>query len=151
MDPYQILEIPRTATAAEIKAAYRRLAHKYHPDKPGGDVEKFKEVGAAYEQLKDGPIFSDLGSQTVTGNPFSGYGFATKEDIRDQQDRIAELLRNMGQWNSINWESWNMDRKKTSAEIAKEHAEKLKAEYDRHTAALKEIQDWFNEQIKINS
>ncbi|MDR3449145.1 MAG: J domain-containing protein [Alphaproteobacteria bacterium] len=55
-DPYQILGVPKTATAAEIKSAYRKLAKKLHPDvNPGKkDIEqKFKEVTAAYDLLSD--------------------------------------------------------------------------------------------------
>jgi curved DNA-binding protein len=54
-DYYEVLGIARTATAAEIKQAYRKLAHQYHPDvskDPKGE-EKFKEIGAAYATLKD--------------------------------------------------------------------------------------------------
>lgn len=50
MDHYAKLELKPGATPAEIKQAFRRLAHKYHPDK-GGDAAKFKEVREAYEYL----------------------------------------------------------------------------------------------------
>ena len=54
-DYYSALGIERTATPAQIKQAYRKLAHKYHPDvskDPAGE-EKFKEVAEAYATLKD--------------------------------------------------------------------------------------------------
>lgn len=54
-DYYKILGVDRGASADQIKKAYRKLAQKYHPDvskDPGGE-EKFKEVGEAYETLKD--------------------------------------------------------------------------------------------------
>lgn len=52
-DFYQTLGVSRTASQDEIKRAYRRLAHKYHPDKGGGDEEKFKQINAAYQVLSD--------------------------------------------------------------------------------------------------
>jgi molecular chaperone DnaJ len=52
-DYYKILGIEKTATEAEIKRAYRKLAHQYHPDKADGDEKKFKEVSEAYQVLSD--------------------------------------------------------------------------------------------------
>jgi len=52
MDYYTILGVPKTASEDEIKKAYRKLAHKYHPDK-GGDEKKFKEINEAYQVLSN--------------------------------------------------------------------------------------------------
>lgn len=51
-DPYETLGLSRTATADEIKSAYRKLAKKHHPDL-GGDPEKFKELNEAHDILRD--------------------------------------------------------------------------------------------------
>ena len=53
---YDVLGVPKTATADEIKKAYRSLAFKYHPDRNPGDKaaeEKFKKITVAYDTLSD--------------------------------------------------------------------------------------------------
>jgi DnaJ-class molecular chaperone len=54
-DPYEVLGLAKTASAAEIKSTYRRLAKKYHPDqsKEAKAKEKFAEIGSAYEIVGD--------------------------------------------------------------------------------------------------
>ena len=55
-DYYDQLGVDRSASAAELKSAYRKLAKQYHPDVNPGDVaaeQKFKDVSEAYEVLKD--------------------------------------------------------------------------------------------------
>src|ERR1700739_2407218 len=55
-DYYKVLDVPRTATEAQIKQAYRRLAMKYHPDRNPNDreaEERFKEAKEASEVLTD--------------------------------------------------------------------------------------------------
>lgn len=50
-DYYKILGVEKSASADELKKSFRKLAHKYHPDKQGGDEAKFKEVNEAYQIL----------------------------------------------------------------------------------------------------
>src|SRR3989344_4958301 len=52
-DYYEVLGVGKNASADEIKKAFRRAAVEHHPDKEGGNEEKFKEINEAYEVLKD--------------------------------------------------------------------------------------------------
>lgn len=52
-DYYSILGVKRDASVSDIKQAFRRLAHEHHPDKPGGNAERFKEINEAYQVLND--------------------------------------------------------------------------------------------------
>ncbi len=53
MDYYKILGLNENTNANEIKKAYRKLSLKYHPDKPTGDIDKFKEINEAFQHLGD--------------------------------------------------------------------------------------------------
>jgi curved DNA-binding protein len=85
-DYYKILGVSKTATADEIKKAYRKLAVQYHPDKNQGDKileEKFKEVSEAYDVLGDATKrrkYDTLGanwkSQQQGSRPGAGHGSA---------------------------------------------------------------------------
>jgi molecular chaperone DnaJ len=50
---YEILGVSENATKNEIKKAFHKLAHKYHPDRPDGDETKFKEINEAYQTLSN--------------------------------------------------------------------------------------------------
>ena len=83
---YEILGVSRNAPREEIQKAFHRLAHKYHPDKKGGDEAKFKEVNEAYQVLSNdqrraeydayGNVFSGGGrSGSASGAEAGGFGF----------------------------------------------------------------------------
>ncbi len=116
-DLYELLEVDRSADAATIKSAYRKLAMKWHPDRNPGDAEaetRFKGISAAYEVLKDPqkraaydrfghaafqgggggrgpqPDFGDIGDifETIFGSAFGGGG-------RQRPQRGADLRYDM--------------------------------------------------------
>ena len=74
-DYYEVMGIARDATQDEVKRAYRKLARKYHPDVSEDESaeEKFKEVGEAYEVLKDPEkraAYDQLGKNWKAGEDF---------------------------------------------------------------------------------
>jgi len=103
-DYYSVLGVERTADAATIKKAYRKLAQKYHPDKNPGDTkaeERFKEITEAYAVLSDAEKrrqydqfgaadfhqrFSqeDIFRNMNFGDIFGGFGGGSGEDIFSQ-------------------------------------------------------------------
>jgi molecular chaperone DnaJ len=81
-DYYEILGVQRTATEAEMKASYRKLAMKWHPDRNPGDKDcehHFKEINEAYDVLKDGQkraAYDRFGHAAFEqGGPGQAHGF----------------------------------------------------------------------------
>jgi len=76
-DYYKILGVEKTATQDEIKKAFRKKAHEYHPDKKSGDEEKFKEINEAYQVVgneKKRSQYDQFGSSFQNGQA-GGAGF----------------------------------------------------------------------------
>ena len=116
---YETLEVERTADESRLKAAFRKLAMKWHPDKNPGDASsevRFKEINEAYEVLKDGEkraAYDRFGHAAFEqgaggGGPGFGAGFASSfsdifEDLfgmagqrgRGGRERGADLRYNM--------------------------------------------------------
>ena len=87
-DYYEVLGVPRTATEAEMKKAYRALALKYHPDvnKSEDATEAFKEINEAYQVLSDPEkraTYDRFGRVDMPGGGFGdfGFGFGGLDDI----------------------------------------------------------------------
>jgi molecular chaperone DnaJ len=94
-NPYETLGVPKTASADEIKKAYRKLARQYHPDRNPGDAsaeERFKEVQNAYDLLSDADKrkqYDTFGPNGVGGG-FGGGNF--NFDIGDLGDLFGGLF-----------------------------------------------------------
>lgn len=79
-DYYEVLGVSSTSNDVEIKAAYRKMALKFHPDRnPGNKTaeDNFKEAAEAYEVLRDPnkrQIYDQFGHQGLEGTGFSGFG-----------------------------------------------------------------------------
>lgn len=110
-DYYKTLGVAKTATASEIKKAYRKLAVKYHPDKTKDDKaaeEKFKEVTEAYEVLKDPEKrkkYDELGAnwkmyeqQAGNGRGSGGYGspFGRGRTQQEFSDEYSDIFGSGG-------------------------------------------------------
>lgn len=81
-DYYKILGVSKTASSEEIKQAYRKAAGIHHPDKKGGDEEKFKEIKEAYDWL------SDPKKRSEHDNPRSA-------NVEDDFMSMEEIIRRM--------------------------------------------------------
>ena len=103
-DYYEVLGVPRSASADEVKKAYRRLAMQYHPDRNQGDKAseaKFKEVSEAYEVLSDAnkrQLFDQYGHDGLK-SAFGPDGFNFSRDfthVSDLQDLFGSLFGDGG-------------------------------------------------------
>ncbi len=103
-DYYEILGVPKGSSQDDIKKAFHKLAHKYHPDKKGGDESKFKEINEAYQILSDERKRTQYdqfgtystGSQQGAGfNGFEGFDFSQAQtgfDFGNLNDIFGEFF-----------------------------------------------------------
>ena len=87
-DYYKTLGIEKSASADEIKRAFRKEAHKHHPDKENGDETKFKELNEAYQILGDESKrkqYDEFGDSAFSGQGFGGTGMNWQDFVRQAQ------------------------------------------------------------------
>lgn len=101
-DYYKILGVEKTASADEIKRAYKKVAIKYHPDRNPGDKEaeeKFKQAAEAYDVLRDPDKrarYDQFGAEGVNGaGGFGGFGGAGM-DLNDIFRHFGDIFGDMG-------------------------------------------------------
>ena len=102
-DYYKILGVERTASADEIKRAYKKVAIKYHPDRNPGNKEaeeKFKQAAEAYDVLRDPDKrarYDQFGAEGVNGaGGFGGFGGAQGMDINDIFSAFGDIFGGHG-------------------------------------------------------
>lgn len=101
-DLYEILGVARDASQDDIRKAYLKLAHQYHPDKTGGDKaaeEKLKEVNAAYDILKNAEKrakYDRFGDQSAGGGGFEGFGGAGGQGFEAPFEDFFDMLFGQG-------------------------------------------------------
>lgn len=104
-DYYKVLGVDKNASQDEIKKAFRKKAHEYHPDKKTGDEAKFKEVNEAYQVLgneQKRKQYDQFGSAFEHGQ--AGGGFSGFEGFRDfsgfangfNMDDLGDIFGGMG-------------------------------------------------------
>jgi len=110
-NPYETLGVEKTATAEDIKRAYRKKAHEHHPDKDSGNEDEFKKVNAAYQVLSDdekrsqydqfGDTFdgagaggsSGFGGFNVNAEDFGGVGDIFEQFFGGRSGQTRERVR----------------------------------------------------------
>ena len=145
MSLYSQLHIEATATAAEIRTAYRQLSKKHHPDK-GGDPEQFHRINHAYEILSD-PAGRELYDQTgvdsltkwritIEQNFILLVTNAMEKQASDPRKAIIEMIESMDQ--QLKSDQQQLERKQQKIEKQAKRTKRITAGPDFVAAAYAE-------------
>ncbi len=143
-DYYELLGVARTASADEIKKAYRKLALEHHPDRNQGSKEsedRFKAVTEAYEVLRDPQKrqrYDRYGAQGVKGGPggFTGFDFA---------DAVEVFMRDFGGLSGLD-ELFGQGRRRRSGPVER----KGKTVRVRIPITLEEVAHGITKKIRVS-
>jgi len=155
-DYYKVMSLDKSATQAEIKKSYRQLARKYHPDinKEADAEEKFKEVGEAYEVLKDPEkraSYDQLGADWQAGQDFNpppgwnaGYEYTGAGGGFNASDSAAfsDFFESLFGQNTAGFNPHQTGRTQSS-----QAGYRLKGE-DHHAKVLIDLEDAFNGAVR---
>ena len=134
-NPYQALDLDRSAPQEAIRAAYRKKAREHHPDK-GGDVAKFQEIQAAYDTLSDPERKAryDQTGETGTGPTLESQALSTLSTM-------MTALMDSPQVNVSTLPLVDQLRRMLNADMQKQDTEKAKvmASIDRRKEAIKRL------------
>ncbi len=126
-ESYKLLGLPLCATEQEIKSAYKRLALKYHPDRPGGSNEKFVALQNAYEILTGQVRASDLQMDTST--------------VADQQAEVSQYNnKDAVRVGTLDVQTYIKEKSNESGRLDMNYFSQLKFDY---STALDEERDFY--------
>ena len=99
---YDILDVSKGASQDEVKKAFRKKAHEFHPDKKGGDEAKFKEANEAYQVLgneQKRKQYDQFGSAGMGGAGFGGqggFGGGGYQNVNIDMDDLGDMFGGLG-------------------------------------------------------
>lgn len=149
-DPYTILGVKYDATKEEIKRAFRKLAKKYHPDvnKSPDAEDKFKEINAAYERIKDAPPYDPNKKWWENGSSSTNQKKPQSSGNDTSYRHTGYSWNRRGEWDDEQREAWETAFKDFFNRAQQEAWERYRAEQESDFEYVDEStftdDDWYN-------